>query len=51
MWPLNHIHFFSFLDAFSSGGLVDPQVSIDKLCQVLTSEFESGAHVDFYDKI
>lgn len=40
-----------FSDALNSGGLLSPQTSIDKLCEVLTSKFESGAHIDFYDEI
>lgn len=40
-----------FIDALNSGGLLSPQTSIDKLCEVLTSKFESGAHIDFYDEI
>lgn len=60
MKKLYHWHFiFSFFfylclffsDALNSGGLLSPQTSIDKLCEVLTSKFESGAHIDFYDEI
>lgn len=40
-----------FIDAFNSGGLLSPQTSIDKLCTVLTSTFQSGAHIDFYDEL
>ncbi|XP_061171728.1 sepiapterin reductase-like [Saccostrea echinata] len=38
-----------FIDAFNSGVILSCQTSIDKLCQILMTNFESGAHIDFYD--
>ncbi|XP_062605733.1 sepiapterin reductase-like [Saccostrea cucullata] len=38
-----------FIDAFNSGSILSCQTSIDKLCQILMTNFKSGAHIDFYD--